>query len=253
MEPSNYTIVAIGGGEIGRPGYSIETEEIDREIIRLSGKKHPNLLFIPTASGDSDGYCQVVENYYGKKLHCKVDYLKLIKEKPSFSEIEKKIMSTNIVYVGGGNTLRMLKLWRKYDVDTLLEKAAKKGIILSGVSAGAICWFKYGNSDSMKFGPKKSSKLIKLKGLGLINSMACPHYDAEKTRRPSLMKMVKKDGRFSIALQNCSALEIIGDKYRVLTSKKTARAYKVSRIKGKVVEQELPVMEFRQLEEILWQ
>src|SRR3989344_8149361 len=98
-------IVAIGGGEIGRPGTNIETEEIDREIIRLSGKKHPKVLFLPTASGDNSGYCEVVQNYYGKKLGCKVGVLCLIKEKPLREEIRKNILGSDIVYVGGGNTL----------------------------------------------------------------------------------------------------------------------------------------------------
>jgi dipeptidase E len=61
-------IVAIGGGEIGRPGYKIETEAIDKEIIRLTGKKHPKVLFLPTASGDSKSYYSVVQDYYGKRL-----------------------------------------------------------------------------------------------------------------------------------------------------------------------------------------
>ena len=76
-------IVAIGGGEIGRPGFPIETLAIDKQIIASSGKKHPKLLFIPTASGDSEGYVQVVQKYFGKKLGCKVDTLYLVKQKIS--------------------------------------------------------------------------------------------------------------------------------------------------------------------------
>lgn len=109
-------IIAIGGGEIGRPGYPIETEEIDREIIRLSGKKHPKVLFIPTASGDSPLYYETFKKYYGEKLGCKTDVLYLLKTKPSLEEIREKILNSDIVYVGGGNTLRMLKRWRKLGV-----------------------------------------------------------------------------------------------------------------------------------------
>src|SRR3989344_5093693 len=133
-------IVAVGGGEIGRPGTSIETEKIDKETIKLSGKKHPKLLFIPTASSDSEGYVEVVKKYFGKRLGCKVDVLRLLKSKPNRREIRKKILGTDIVYVGGGITLKMMAVWRKLGVDSILEVAVRKGIVLSGVSAGAVCW-----------------------------------------------------------------------------------------------------------------
>ncbi len=73
-------IIAIGGGEIGRPGYPVETTKIDKEIIALSGKKIPRVLFIPTASGDSNGYTEVFNKYFGKRLGCKTDVLYLKKK-----------------------------------------------------------------------------------------------------------------------------------------------------------------------------
>jgi dipeptidase E len=244
-------IVAIGGGEIGRPGYQIETEEIDREIINLTGKEHPKALLLPTASGDSPLYWETFQKYYGQKLGCKTDVLYLAKGNSSPREIREKILGSDIVYVGGGNTLKMLKIWRKLGVDKILEEAGKKGVILSGLSAGAICWFKYGNSDSRKFGPKKSTELIKVRGTGFLPSMACPHYDAEKSRRPSLRRMIRENGGFSIALENCSALEVVDDQYRIITSSKNAHAYRLYRHNGKVVEEELPKdQKFRPLEEL---
>jgi dipeptidase E len=244
-------IIAIGGGEIGRPGYPIETEEIDREIIRLTGKKHPKALLLPTASGDSLLYWETFQNYYGQKLGCQTDVLYLFKNNFSSREIREKILGSDIIYVGGGNTLRMLKRWRKLGVDKILEEAGRKGVILSGLSAGAICWFEYGNSDSRKFGPKKSTKLVKVRGTGFLPSMACPHYDVEKSRRHSLRRMIKENGGLSIALENCSALEVVDDQYRVITSSKNARAYRLYRQNGKVVEEELPNdKKFRPLEEL---
>lgn len=120
MKVIDKKIVAIGGGEIGREGYDIETLEIDREIIKLTNKKIPTLLFVPTASEDSEGYCETIYNYYGKKLKCNIEYLKLIKDKLSFAEIKRKINSADIIYVGGGNTLKMMTIWRNLGVDTLL-------------------------------------------------------------------------------------------------------------------------------------
>jgi len=172
-------IVAIGGGEIGRPGFPIETTSIDKEIISLSGKEKPKLLFIPTASSDSESYFEVVKKHFGKRLGCAVDVLYLLKNKHPKGEIEKKILNSDIIYVGGGNTLKMMKTWRKLGVDTILLKAYKKGIVLSGVSAGAICWFSFGNSDSLLFS-KRNAPMIKVRGLGFINLLFCPHYDVEK-------------------------------------------------------------------------
>ena len=92
----------------------------------------------------------------------------------------------------------------------------------------------------MRFGPKKSAKLIKVRGTGFLPSMACPHYDVEKSRRPSLRRMIRKDGGLSIALENCSALEVIDDQYRVITSSKDAHVYRLYRQNGRVIEEELP-------------
>ena len=224
-------IIAIGGGEMGRPRenggrYPTETISIDKEIIVQSGKKNPKLLFIPTASSDSIGYFEIIKKHFSK-LGCKVSVLYLIKEKVSKKEIENKILSSDIIYVGGGNTLAMMTLWRKLGVDKVLKKAHKKGIILSGLSAGAICWFESGNSDSRKF-TSGSNKLIKVTSLGLVKALCCPHYDVESHRQKDLKRMMKTTPKsVAIALENCTALEVVGEEYRLLKSKPSASAYKI--------------------------
>jgi len=146
------TIVAIGGGEIKTRG----TAAIGREIIRLSHKKNPRRLFIPTASSDSERYWKHVQEYFGNFLKCKTDVLFLIKEQPSKERIRRQISSADIIYVGGGNTLQMMRIWRRLGVDKLLISAYENGTVLSGISAGAICWFDSGHSDSMSFyNPRK--------------------------------------------------------------------------------------------------
>lgn len=220
-------IIAIGGGEIGRPGVKNETLAIDREIIKLSGKEKPKLLFIPTASGDAAGYITSVENHFGKKLGCKIDSLELLTKKYSKKELEEKILKTDIVYVGGGNTLKMMKAWRKFGVDKILLKAADNGVVMSGLSAGSICWFRYGNSDSARFGKNKAASMIRVKGLNMIPVLHCPHYDIEKGREQTLKEMMKKNSGVAIAIDNCAALEVSGDQYRILKSKKTANLYRV--------------------------
>jgi len=229
-------IIAIGGGEIGRPGYPIETTPIDKEIIRLTGKKNPKLLFVPTASSDSESYYYTVKKHFGKRLGCKVDVLFLIKKFLNKKELENKILKSDIIYVGGGNTLKMIQIWRKTGVDKILIKAHKKGVVLSGLSAGAICWFKQGNSDSKRF-TDSNAELIKVTGLGLINALYCPHYNFEKSRKSDLKKMMKKNSGIAIAVDNCCAIEIINDKYKIISAKKSANAYKVYWKKNKYHEE----------------
>jgi len=229
-------IVAIGGGEIGRPGFPVETTKIDKEIIRLTGKSKPRLLFIPTASSDSEGYTKVVEKHFGANLGCKVDTLLLIKQKLSRKEIEDKIFGSDMIYVGGGNTLKMMNVWRKYGVDKILVKAGEKGVVLSGVSAGAICWFRSGSSDSRRFTDPKAD-LIKVRGLNLVPALFCPHYDFEKDRKPDLKRLMKKTSGVAIAIDNCCAIEIIDETYRIISSTKMANAYKIYWKKGKYYEE----------------
>ncbi len=228
-------IIAIGGGENGRPGTKYETRKIDKEIIQISGKKNPKVLFIPPPSQSQENYFKIMNKIF-TNLGCEISPLYLTDPKPNKKQLEKKILSANIIYVGGGNTLKMLRYWRKYHIDKILQKAAKKNIVLSGISAGAICWFKFGCSDSRKFTNHKAN-LIKIKALDFIHALYCPHYDIESDRKPSLKKMMKRTTEVGLAFDNCSAIEIINNKYRIITSNNKANAYKVYWKKGKYYEE----------------
>ncbi len=217
-------IVAIGGGENGRPGTEYETKKIDEEIVKLSGKKQPFVLFIPPPSQFQESYFQVMQKVF-VKLGCEITPLYLSNPPPEKRELEKAILGTDIIYVGGGNTLKMLKYWRKHGIDKLLQKAAKKDIVLSGLSAGAICWFTSGCSDSKKF-TKPDAGLMKIKGLDFIPALYCPHYDVEADRKPELKEVMKRTTEIGLAFDNCSAIEIINDEYRIITSDKKANAYR---------------------------
>jgi dipeptidase E len=234
------TIVAIGGGEIRTRG----TAAIDREIIRLANKKNPKLLFIPTASSDSERYWKHVQEYFGKFLKCKTDVLFLIKERPSREQIRNKILSADIIYVGGGNTLMMMRLWRRLGVDKLLVQAYQSGTVLSGISAGSICWFDSGHSDSMSFYNPRKWQYINVKGLGLINGINCPHYNGMTRgvpRRKHFRDMIRKTGGVGIAIENNCAIEFIeGRFYKVVRSKSYARAYRVYKSGGDVVAEQIP-------------
>ncbi len=226
-------IIAIGWGEVREK----ETLQIDKEIVKFSGKKNPKLLFIPTASWDSEGYFLGIKEYFGK-LGCDVDVLYLIREKPTKKKIEKKILTADIIYVGGWNTLKMMTLWRKLGVDEILKKALKKDIVLSGLSAGSICRFAHGNSDSRKFS-SNSTQLIKVTGLSFIHALHCPHYDIEIHRQKDLKRMMKKSPLIAIAIENNCAIQIENDKYKIIKSNKDAKAYKIYWKKGTYIKEEI--------------
>ena len=232
-------IVAIGGGEIRTRG----TAAIDREIVRLSNKKNPKLLFVPTASSDSERYWKHVQEYFGGFLKCKTDVLFLIKEQASKAQIRAKILSADIIYVGGGNTLQMMRAWRRLGVDKFLREAYENGVVLSGISAGAICWFDSGHSDSMSFYNPQQWKYINVGGLGLIRGIYCPHYSGMTRgvpRRKDFREMIRKTGGIGIAVENNCAIEIInGQLYRVIRSNAHSRAYKVYKRGSEVVAEQI--------------
>ena len=226
-------IVAIGGGDIRERS----TLAIDREIIRLSDKQHPRLLFLPTASSDSKIYWDIVRKYF-TKLGCKTDVLFLIKDRPSQREIKRKILSADIIYVGGGNTLEMMRVWRRFGVDNLLRVAYHKGIVLSGISAGVICWFEWGHSDSMSFYRPKNWNYIRVAGMGLIKGIHCPHFDGAtrgQKRKSAFVKMIKKIGGTGIAIDGSCAIQLVDGTYRLIQARPRTGAYSVFKKNGRVV------------------
>ena len=233
------TIVAIGGGKIA----TRQTLPIDREIIRLSKTKNPRVLFIPTASSDSEIYWKKIRAYFGDFLKCKTDVLFLMKENPSHEQIHSKISAADIIYVGGGNTLQMMRIWRRLGVDKLLIAAYIKGTVLAGVSAGSICWFDSGHSDSMSFYNPHNWNYINVKGLGLIQGIHCPHYNGKTggvPRRKNFQQMIRKIGGVGIAIDNNCAIEFRdGRVFKVLVSKPRAKAYRVFKKKGEIVEEQI--------------
>jgi dipeptidase E len=253
------TIIAIGGGEIGRPrrdgkgNHLMETIPIDKEVIRQTGKKHPHLVFLPTATGDPPSYTLVIEKYYGKKFGCTVEPLYVRKNPPSRTQIIQTIQRADIIYVGGGNTLAMMKAWRRIGLQKILVQHAKKNVVLAGVSAGAICWFTKGNSDSWKI-KNPQAPYIQVRGIGLLPFTACPHYHTEPGRPKSLQAMIRKYGGIGLGIDNKAAFEVVNDTYRILTSSPEAKVYLVRRIKGKIREIEVTSSKaFKPLSDLLGQ
>lgn len=234
-----------------RPLRRSETTSIDREMMRLTGKKHPRLLFLPTASSDAPGYVENVRRHFGRELGCRVDELLLLGQELSRAEIEERIMSSDIIYVGGGNTSMMMRVWRKLGVDAMLEEAYEKGIVLAGLSAGSICWFRSGLSDSKKLRDRRRG-YGRVSGLGFIKALHCPHYDVEQARHSALKRTMLSTSGMAIALENCAGLEVVDGVWRIITSKKGAKAWRTYWKEGRYHEEALAAQEsFRPLEELL--
>ena len=211
-------LMCIGGGEIPRIKNGIqlpyETREIDEEIVRLSQKQNPKLLFIGTASSNSYDYFLVIKELF-EKLGCSVSNLDLLKENLDMEQVKEDILNTDIIYVGGGNTKFMLEKWRTLSVDNLLLEAYNKGIVCSGLSAGSYCWFKY-NYDL-------------LEGIGIVNAVNCVHYEQKDMEaKNKFYNVIKEKGLDGIALENCVALEIIDGEMKIIKSDSSKNAYKIA-------------------------
>lgn len=172
-------IVVIGGYEFQEDGVIDTPIEIDRKILELSGVSDPKVLFIPTASSDSETYIESIKGVYADKLACDFDVLLLHSKDSEYELIAEKIGWADVIYVGGGNTMMMVELWQKLGVDDLLKKAYESGTVLAGVSAGSICWFEYGISDSLQFYDEDSNEYIRVDGIGILDGPNSPHYGSE--------------------------------------------------------------------------
>ena len=172
-------IIAIGGGGFGR---NPKHNKIEKYILGQTGKENPNILFLPTASAEDKSY---IVNFYTcfSSLNCEPNHVTLFERTPRLDGIINK---ADVIYVGGGNTKSMLAVWRGWKLDKLLYKAYNKGKILCGVSAGAICWFEQGITDSWV------SNLNVMECLGFLPGMCCPHYQEEVDRRSSVHEFIKK-------------------------------------------------------------
>jgi dipeptidase E len=223
-------IIAIGGGELNRE----ETISIDQAIAK-SAKEKPQILFIPTASGDSENYVSAVKSIYQEKLGCTVDVMYLTTNDQPKSYLEEQIENADIIYVGGGDTIKMLDAWEAYGVDTMLMLAYKNGKILSGLSAGSICWFESGLTDVYSQG---HLSFTAVNGLGLLQGIHCPHYNKTEVAH-EFDQMVLKANKIGIAIEDCCAIDFHNDTYKILKSNSDSKAYKLYKNDGVLVKQEL--------------
>lgn len=228
-------IVAIGGGSFNRR----QTWRIDRRIVSMAGGR-PRVLFLPTAMDDDPQSTDAFRKLYAEKLGCEVRVLSLVNHTPTESKIRGVIDNSDIIYAGPGNTRRMLDIWRRMGIDVLLRRAAEKGTIMCGISAGAIAWFAEGHSDSMRYDGGEQWFYERVTGLGLVDALFCPHYHTQKRER-DLARMVIETGRVAIACNDDAAFAVEDDMYRVLPNSKGIKAYRIVPHNNETLCRPLPV------------
>lgn len=232
----SWNLLALGGGSLALR----QTLSLDREIVRLSGKSRPEVLFLPTASGDDPAYRASFREVYEGELGCRYRELLLCRDPPSVQQIRTRILMADILYIGGGNTLMMMNRLRKLGVDQVLREAADSGKVLCGTSAGALCWFRFGHSDSRRYrAGDRAWDYIRVRGLGFIPATGCPHYH-EEGREGSFERMLNRFPGWGIALDNGAALHIRGNQYRILRSlTHPGKAYRIRKLNGGIFREEL--------------
>ena len=220
--------IFVTGGSFGR--------QYIQYLASLTNKPNPKICFVPTASADN---AQGIANWYAscEDLPVKPYVLRtFINSSPNQKSFEEMIMSMDAIIVGGGNTLNMIAIWKAQGIDTVLKKAYDKGIIMSGGSAGSLCWFAGGSTDS------RPKQLTLVECLGFLNYSHSPHYHAEPARRPlyhnSILSGSLKPGY--ACDDRAGLLFINGSMKKSVSLDLTNNNYFVSLVDGKIKEELLP-------------
>lgn len=220
------TIAVIGGGELRLE----ETLVLDQEIVKLTGKEKPVALFIPTASYDSQGYCETFDLIYGEKLGCVTKHLLLTMQEYTVTQLEHLILSADLIYVGGGNTRFLLETWRELGVDEILKRAYYQGVVLSGLSAGSICWYEHGCSEEASVIEPNEFNYVRLEGLGLLKGIHAPHYN-EGDYDVSLKQMVSEHHEVGIGIDDNCMIVYRDDHFRIFNSEEGAKVHRITACK----------------------
>ena len=210
------TIVAMGG-------ISWEDEErrpLEDYWLGLTGAERPRVLVVPTAIADAaEPTLSLVTQLHDRAV---VSHLPFFPWPPS--DLRELALGQDAIYVSGGNTANALAIWRVHGFDVILREAWEAGVVLAGWSAGMICWFEAGVTDS--FGPQLEGMRD---GLGFLPGSACPHYDGEGERRPVYTRLVRDGFPPGLAADDCVALRFDGiELAEVVSSRDGSHAYRVT-------------------------
>lgn len=219
------------GGLRPTPG---RTHPLVEYLLELTGKARPKVAFIPTATGDA---AEAIVNMYARFPPERSERSHLALFHRTVTDIRKYLLEQDLIWVAGGNTANMLAIWRVHGVDQALREAWEAGIVLTGGSAGSLCWFECGTTDSFNL-----HQLAPLQdGLGFLPGSHCPHYDGEAQRRPLYHRLIGEGFPSGYAIDDDAALHFVGTELReVVSARPEAGAYRVERIGDEVVETRLP-------------
>lgn len=196
--------------------------------LDLAGASRPTVTGLLTATGDHPA--SVVRFYeLFAESGSRVRHVELFGiPRP---DLRETLLESDVILVGGGNTASMLAVWRAHGVDAVLREAWERGAVLCGWSAGAICWFEAGVTDSFR------AELDALKCLGWLAGSCCPHYDGEEQRRPVYHRLVASGFPGGLAVDDACGLHYRGDEHaEVVAWREGARAYRVELVDGEVRE-----------------
>jgi peptidase E len=224
-------IIAIGG--LGLPTVA-DTSALCRYVLARTRKRNPSICFLGTATGDAES--SLVRFYAAFPAdRCQRSHVSLFSRT---TDLKQALLTQDVIYVGGGNTKSMLAVWREWGIPSLLRKAWKSGIVLAGVSAGAICWFQAGITDSW------ADRLNPLPCLGFLPGTCCPHFDSEPERRPTLHHLVAaRTVTKALALDDGAAAHFVGRRLsRIVSARPSARGYEVRRNGSQSIETALPTV-----------
>ena len=217
MAEVNQQIVGLGGhGDTPE-----QTRALMRHVLALTGKERPRVMHVPTATGDApDGIVSFYERCSGLG-----DLSHLVFHPWPPRGLRELALGQDAISVSGGNTANMLVIWRVHGFDRILREAWEAGVVLFGASAGMICWFEAGVTDS--FGPELEGMRD---GLGFLAGSACPHYDGEELRRPRYRELVDAGFPDGIAADDGVGLHYVGTELREAVScRPGAAAHRVTR------------------------
>lgn len=207
-------IVALGGAG----ATDEETRRLLAHVAALA--RGDRVCVVPTASGDDPE--SVLRLYGALPEGCRASFLPFFPWPPR--DLRAFALAQDVIFVGGGNTANMLAIWRVHGFDAILREAWEAGVVLTGWSAGMICWFEAGVTDS--FGPQLEAMRD---GLGFVAGSACPHYDGEERRRPVYARLVAEGFPAGIAADDGVGVHFVGRELaEVVTVRAGAGAYRVA-------------------------
>ncbi|HEY3434634.1 MAG TPA: peptidase E, partial [Solirubrobacterales bacterium] len=221
-------------------GHEFSSRPPDRAVcellLRLAGEggvERPRICILPTASGDTSDQIASFYSAFGER-HCEPSDVSLFRLGRRPLELRDHLLEQDLIYVGGGSMVNLLAVWEAHDIASILSLAWRKGIVLAGQSAGAMCWFEAGIT-------KSSGKPLAAAGLGLLEGSLCVHYNNEPERRAAYLDAVGEGMPGGYGLDDYAGLLWEGEGTpAAVTARRGARAYRVSRREGEVAESPLP-------------